>query len=66
MTESEIKKESVALFWFDAKAGIALFQSHNLLCSLKAHPIKFGQFYKNSIFGQFNGHPPPNDRHMIY
>ena len=28
---------------------------------LFAHPIKFEQFYKNSIFGRFNEHtPPPN------
>ena len=115
----------MALFWFDAKAGIALFQfykrwrifcslfrdvfppfltkhqhsiiwasgmtsekrhywkamerkatkrkySHKLRClvwqvtsgnicgcyswCLKAHPIQFGQFYKNSVFEQFNGH----------
>ena len=26
---------------------------------LLAHPIKFGQFYKNGIFGQFNEHTPP-------
>ena len=26
---------------------------------LLAHPIKFGQFYKNSIFGRFNEHTPP-------
>ena len=25
---------------------------------LLVHPIKFGQFYKNSIFGQFNEHTP--------
>ena len=25
---------------------------------LLAHPIKFGQFYKNSIFGRFNEHTP--------
>ena len=30
-----------------------------LLC-LKAHPIKFGQSYKNSIVGQLNGHTPRN------
>ena len=28
------------------------------LCLL-VHPIKFGQFYKNSIFGRFNEHTPP-------
>ena len=26
---------------------------------LLVHPIKFGQFYKNSIFGRFNEHTPP-------
>ena len=26
---------------------------------LLAHPTKFGQFYKNSIFGRFNEHTPP-------
>ena len=26
---------------------------------LLVHPIKFGQFYKNSIFGRFNEHIPP-------
>ena len=26
---------------------------------LLAHPIKFVQFYKNSIFGRFNEHTPP-------
>ena len=26
---------------------------------LLAHPIQFGQFYKNSIFGRFNEHTPP-------
>ena len=25
---------------------------------LLAHPIKFGQFYKNSVFGRFNEHTP--------
>ena len=85
---SEIKKESIAVFWFDAKAGKALFQFYKrwrffrslfrevfpfsaifgetptlcyLLC-LKAHPIKFGQFYKNSILGQFNAPPPPQSK----
>ena len=33
---------------------------YTYLLSLKAHPIKFGQFYKNSIFGKFNGPPSPN------
>ena len=28
--------------------------------AVKAHLIKFGQSYKNSIFGQFKGHPPPS------
>ena len=27
---------------------------------LLAHPIKFGQFYKNSIFGRFNEHTTPH------
>ena len=26
---------------------------------LLVHPIKFGQFYKSRIFGQFNEHTPP-------
>ena len=29
---------------------------------LLAHPIKFGQFYKNNIFGRFNEHTPPAPR----
>ena len=30
--------------------------------SLLAHPIKFGQFFKNSIFGRFNEHTPPQSK----
>ena len=31
----------------------------NIILWLLAHPIKFRQFYKNSIFGRFNEHTPP-------
>ena len=41
------------------------WQNNGKLCHkwqhlwLLVHPIKFGLFYKNSMFGRFNEHTPP-------
>ena len=49
-----LSQRSVALAYGSGSQKLSNSPKHLWLLG---HPIKFGQFYKNSIFGRFNEHP---------